>query len=311
MDPVAQAALLSWNWRPEVIITLTVLAVLFLVGWQRLRRRSRRTGWTTLGAAWRPVSYIAGLLVIALALLSPIEVLVQYLFFMHMIQHLLLIAIAPILLLLPNPMPYLLWGLPNPLRIRVGGVVNTIINKETTTGRWLRKATGPAIVWFLFVGIIIGWHDPSLYNAALQNETIHDLEHMTMFFAGMIYWWTVTGAGPRLHKNLGRLPKIAFSISAIPPNMALGVVLAFSSTVIYSYYNDMPRLWGISPLDDQRISGIIMWIPGSMMHFMAALILIFLMLSGEQRKPVEPQSVWTNNEELAAPGITPTSSTSR
>jgi putative membrane protein len=311
MDPVAQAALSSWNWRPEIIITLLILGGLFLTGWWRLRRRSRRTGWKALGAAWRPISYIAGLVVIALALLSPIEVLVQYLFFMHMIQHLLLIMIAPLLLLLPNPMPYLIWGLPDPARVRIGGVVNRIINKDLTLGRGLRKATSPAIVWFIFVGTIIGWHDPSLYNAALENEFVHDLEHMTMFFAGMIYWWMITGAGPRLHKNLGRVPKIAISISAIPPNMALGVVLAFSSSVIYTYYNDMPRLWGISPLDDQRISGIIMWIPGSMMQFMVALVLIFLILSGEQRKPVANQAHWTNNEALAAPGISSTSSTSR
>lgn len=305
MDPVARAALSSWNWRPEVIITLALLGGLFIIGWTRLRRRSRgrQTGWRSLGATWRPVSYVAGLIVIGIALMSPIDVLVQQLFFMHMIQHLLLIMIAPALLLLPNPMPYILWGMPDPLRIRFGGAINTVINKDSLSGRWLRKASGPAVAWFLFIGIIIGWHDPNLYNAALYNSFIHDLEHITMFAAGMIYWWTVTGAGPRLHKHLGRMSKMAFILAAIPPNMALGVVLAFSSSVIYSYYNDMPRLWGISALDDQRISGIIMWIPGSMMHFMSAGVIIFMILSGEGRKSPEPQPRWNADEALAAPGI--------
>ena len=109
MDPVARAALSSWSWRPEVIIPLLILGALFLVGWRQLRARGGRvSGWRTLGASWRPVSYIAGLLVIAVALLSPLDVLVQQLFFMHMIQHLLLIMIAPALLLLPNPLPFLL-----------------------------------------------------------------------------------------------------------------------------------------------------------------------------------------------------------
>ena len=304
MDPVARAALSSWSWRPEVIIPLLILGTLFVVGWRRLRARGGRvTGWRTLGATWRPVSYIAGLLVIALALLSPFDVLVQQLFFMHMIQHLLLIMIAPPLLLLPNPLPFLLWGLPGPLRLGAGGALNRVINKESAIGRGLRWLTSPAIVWFIFVGTIIGWHDPSLYNAALRSEWVHDLEHLTMFGAGMLYWWTVTSAGPRLHKGFSRMAKIAFILSVIPPNMALGVVLAFSQEPIYSFYNDMPRLWGISALDDQRISGIIMWIPGNMMHFMSAGVLVFLMLSGEGRKPAAKEAVWSDGDALAAPGI--------
>ena len=267
------------------------------------RRAQRATGWRSLSASWRPISYIAGLLVIGLALLSPFDVLVQQLFFMHMIQHLLLIMLAPPLLLLPNPMPFLLWGLPASLRIGVGGMLNSVLNKESAIGRVLRPITSPFVVWFLFIGTIIGWHDPEMYNAALTSELVHDLEHLTMFAVGMLYWWTVTGAGPRLHKNLGRIGKIAFIIAAIPPNAILGAVLAFSQQPIYSFYNDMPRLWGISALDDQRISGIIMWIPGSMMQFMAALAIIFMILSGEGRKPPRRETDWGDAEALAAPGI--------
>ena len=128
MDPVARAALSSWSWRPEVIIPLVILGALFLNGWRRLRARSGRvSGARSLAAKWRPVTYIAGLLVIAIALLSPFDVLVQQLFFMHMIQHLLLIMIAPPLLLLPNPMPFLLWGLPGRVRLGVGGIVAFIV----------------------------------------------------------------------------------------------------------------------------------------------------------------------------------------
>ncbi len=304
MDPIARAALSSWDWRPEVIVTLLVMGALFLNGWSRLRRisgpaRSVRS----LGAKWRPISYIAGLLVIGFALMSPLDVLVQQLFFMHMIQHLLLISIAPFLLLLPNPMPFLLWGFPGRGRLVAGNALNRVLNKESLIGRGLRKATGPAAVWFLMILFIIGWHDPAMYNAALRSEVVHDLEHLTMFLAGMLFWWTVTGAGPRLHKNMSRPAKIAFVIAAVPPNMALGAALAFSQQPIYSYYSDMPRLWGISVLDDQRLSGIIMWIPGSMMYFMIALVLIFLILSGEGRKTLPEDKPWLNDEALAAPGV--------
>lgn len=304
MDPIVRAALTSWSWRPEVIIALLVFGTLFIVGWSRLRSisgppRNRRA----LGAVWRPVSYIAGLFIIGFALMSPLDVLVQQLFFMHMIQHLLLIMVAPILLLLPNPMPFLLWGLPQSARLAAGRALNNVIHKESAIGRLLRKVTGPVAVWFIMILFIVGWHDPNMYNAALRSELVHDLEHVTMFMAGMLFWWTVTGAGPRLHRNMSRPAKVIFVIAAIPPNMALGAALAFSQQPIYSFYNDMPRLWGISVLDDQRLSGIIMWIPGSMMYFMTALALIFMILSGEERKPVLEDKPWMSDENLIAPGI--------
>lgn len=283
---------------------MLLLGTLFWIGWARLRSISGRgQGWRSLGAVWRPLSYTAGLLVIGLALMSPLDVLVQQLFFMHMIQHLLLIMIAPVLLLLPNPLPYILWGLPGRARLALGGAINRVIHKESATGQLLRKLTGPLAVWFIMIAFIIGWHDPGMYNAALRSELVHDLEHLTMFMAGMLFWWTVTGAGPRLHKNLSRPAKVAFVIAAIPPNMALGAALAFSQQPIYTYYSDMPRLWGISVLDDQRLSGIIMWIPGSMMYFLAALALIFMILSGEGRKPVPEAEPWLVDESLIAPGV--------
>ena len=213
-----------------------------------------------------------------------------------------LVFIAPALLLLPNPLPFLLWGLPGPLRLGVGGVLNRVIHKRSPIGRVLRLITTPVAVWFLFVGTIIGWHDPALYNAALRSDWVHDLEHVTMFVAGMLYWWLVSGAGPRLHKNLSRVAKIAFILAVIPPNMALGIVLAFSQQPIYAFYSDMPRLWGISALDDQRISGVIMWIPGNMMHFMTALALIFMILSGEGRKSATKEATWAEGDALAPPG---------
>jgi len=304
MNPVARAALSSWDWRPEVIIVLLMFGTLFLLGWRKLSAISGPPkNWRSLGARWRPISYISGLLVIGIALMSPIEVLVQQLFFVHMIQHLLLIMVAPILLLLPNPMPFVLWGLPPSARLAVGDWLNSILNKGSPIGRALRKLTNPLVVWFIMIAFIIGWHDPIMYNAALRNELVHDIEHVTMFVAGMLFWWTVTGAGPRLHKNLSRPAKIAFVLAAIPPNMALGVVLSFAQAPIYSYYSDMPRLWGISVMDDQRFSGIIMWIPGSMMYLMAALVLIAQILSGEGRKPEPIEKQWHSDEALIAPGF--------
>jgi cytochrome c oxidase assembly factor CtaG len=268
------------------------------MGWARLRARQRRG---RLARVWRLVAYLAGLLIIAIALMSPIDVLSNQLLLMHMIQHLLLIMIAPPLLLLPNPMPFMLWGLPATWRLRIGRIIGRLLHRTSPVRRNLRIATGPGIIWLIWVILIFGWHDPNLYNAALESAWVHDLEHISFFAAGMLFWWHVTGAGPRIHKQAPLLGRIAFVIGAIPPNMLTGIVLAFATDPIYTYYTAVPRLWNISVLADQQLAGVIMWVPGSMMYIIAALVLISRLLDQEERKPILPEKAWGSDEALAAP----------
>ncbi len=222
---------------------------------------------------------------------------------MHMIQHVLLIMVAPPLLLIANPMPVLLWGLPHKWRLRVGHAIGHLLHRDGKMRDLLRTITAPGIIWLVWVISLFGWHDPAMYNAALRYEFIHDLEHLSFFLASMLFWWHVTGAGPRIHKQFGYIGSIAFVLIAVPPNMALGVWLAFNSNVIYSYYEAVPRLWGIDAVTDQRIGGVIMWIPGSMMFMLAALILAAQYLGSESAKPPLPVKEWTAEEKLAAPGM--------
>ncbi len=310
MDPVNRAVLQSWNWRLEIIVPLLVLGYLYVAGWRRLRKRTAETrrahpstNYHPLTATWRLISYLAGLIFIALALLSPIDSLGQQLFFMHMIQHLLLIMIAPPLLPIANPMPVLLWGLPGEWRLKVGHALGHVLHRDSQFRHVLRTVTAPGIIWLLWVIALFAWHDPALYNAALQYEFIHDLEHLTFFLVSMLFWWHVTGAGPRIHQQFGYIGRIAFVLAAVPPNMALGVWLSFNNNVIYSYYEAVPRLWGTDPVTDQRIGGVIMWIPGSMMFLLVALILASQYMGGEASKPPLPVKEWSTEEKLVAPGM--------
>lgn len=305
MDPVTKAVLLSWGWRWEVILILLSLGVLYSVGWWRLRKKTRgkRQKDGGLVVRWRLISYLAGLVIVAIALMSPIDSLGQQLFFMHMIQHLLLIMIAPPLLLIANPMPFLLWGLPSALRLKAGRGIAKLLHREGSLRSWIRMVTGAGVIWIVWVASVILWHDPYLYNAALRSEFIHDLEHLTFFFSGMLFWWLVTGAGPRIHKQFGMVGRIAFVLAGVPPNMLLGVILAFSTVVIYSYYEAVPTIWGIDPLTDQTIGGVIMWIPGSMMFIIAALILTARLLDDEVAKPPLPIEKWSTGDSMAAPGV--------
>lgn len=310
MDPVNKAILLSWNWRPEIIIFLTLAAFLYTRGWVLLRRRTtrnkrkRRAGQPyPLTAVWRLISYLSGIFVIGIALLSPIDVLSGQLFFMHMIQHLLLISIAPVLLLLANPMAVTLWGMPHRARMFVGRGLSFVLNSDSKYRDWIRNATSPGIVWLMWVIVVVGWHDPGLYNLALQNEIVHNLEHITFFVVSMLYWWLVLGSGPRIHKQFSLIGRIAFVVLAIPPNMLTGMVIAFTPTPAYTHYVNMPRIWNIDVMTDQAWAGVIMWEEGSMMYMIAALILIGQLVSQEDRKPPMPESEWGSDEKMLAPGL--------
>jgi putative membrane protein len=308
MDPVLQAVLASWNWRPSVILTLLLMGVLYGRGWwllrQRSDRRSHRAGqpWP-LSAGWRIVAYFSGLVVIGLALLSPIEMLSGQLFFMHMIQHLLLVMIAPPLLLIANPFGTILWGLPAGARRRVGGGLSHILHRDSPSRRLLRVITAPGVVWLAWVIVLVGWHDANMYNLTLRNEVAHDIEHLSFFLVSMLSWWRTTAAAPRVQGQTTMIARIILILALIPPNMFTGVVIAFAENPIYTYYLDVPRLWNISVMTDQRIGGVLMWIPGSMMYLIAGLILVAQLLGQEERKPPLTEKSWATDEALLAPGL--------
>jgi putative membrane protein len=229
--------------------------------------------------------------------MSPIDVLASQLFAMHMVQHILLVMIAPPLLLIANPLPFFLWGLPARLRLQAG----MLLRQDSGLRQFLRKTTGLGLVWMYFVIFYLGWHDPNAYNAALENGWVHDLEHLTFFAPAVLFWWHVIGAGPRIHRPLAPVARLAYLLSIIPVNMLAGMAFAFASQPIYAYYEAVPRLWGISVMADQQLAGVIMWVPGSMMYIVAALILAGRWLQNEEAKPALPEGKWAADDALAAP----------
>jgi putative membrane protein len=290
MDPVLSVLLLSWAWRPEIILTLGLAATLHLMGRWRLKRR----GAAQLVAAWRSAAYLGGLVVLWIALMSPIDVLSGQFFFMHMIQHLLLVMIAPPLLWIANPMPFTIWGLPASVRLEVG----RLLRQDSALRRAVRSLTTPGLVWLAFVAAVVGWHDPRAYDASLRSELVHDLEHLSFFGTAMLFWWHVIVAAPHIHKRLSRGVRIGYTLSVVPPNMLTGIAIAFASEPIYTYYTTATRLGGMSVLQDQMVGGILMWIPGSMMYLIAALILI-----GQAVRAEDSNQPLPGGEVTLAPGF--------
>ena len=295
MNPLTRALLLSWDLRLEILAPLAVLGALHYFGWLRLRQRSDGR----FANRRRLASYTAGILVLALALLSPIDVVSAQLFSMHMVQHLLLVMVAPPLLLLANPFPTFLWALPDRLRAAVAAAFRGIAVGSDSGGilvRIGRKVTAPGSAWLLYLLIFFAWHDGSAYSLALRFESVHGLEHFSFLSAAMLFWWHVIGAAPRLHAKPAPWMRVGYVLAMIPPNMLLGVALAFAEAPIYPYYETVPRLYGLSVMDDQIWGGLIMWIPGSMMYVIAALALLARLLMGAEkqartRRP-HPPVVW-------------------
>ncbi len=286
MDPTFIIRL-SWAWRPEIILTLGLAATVHLTGRWRLKRK----GSAGLTKPWRSISYLSGLAVLWIATMSPIDVLSDQFFYMHMIQHLLLVMIAPPLLLIANPMPIALWGLPSSLRLEIGRG----LRPGSRFRQVVRSVTTPGLVWLYFVAVLVGWHDPRLYGLALTNELVHDLEHLSFLGTAVLFWWHVIGCAPHIHRRLSQGVRIGYALSVVPANALTGIAIAFASEPIYEHYTTVPRIGEMTVLQDQMLSGIIMWIPGSMMYIIAALILIAQVLRADSKEEAPTEA--TNTEE--------------
>jgi cytochrome c oxidase assembly factor CtaG len=268
-ESMLSSILRSWSWQPLILIGLGAAALsyayAFYYFWRHdwLGRLTRRD----LIKRSQPWCFAAGLVTIFIALASPLDVLADMLFMMHMLQHILLMMVAP---------PLLLLGLPTPL-------TRWLIH-ETRLKGLMAGLTFPLVAYALLNFNFLAWHIPALYEAALRNEFIHDLEHALFFYTALFYWWRIidpTGGW----FSLWHWPpaKWVYLLVAAPPSYVLGSVLWASSSVWYPFYSEAPRLWGLSALADQRYAGMLMWIQG-WMYIMTSMIVFFTWYDPEQEQ---------------------------
>lgn len=264
----------DWHWRPAVILIIVVLASTYGSGWWRLRG----AGFTRLARRWRLGLYLLGLAALALALLSPIAHLAEVLLSAHMVQHLLLTMVAAPLLLLGNPLPVGLWGLPRKARRAVG----RLFTRRAWFRRVLWAATLMPVAWLLFVGDLWLWHLPAAYQAALTHPLVHDLEHVAFFVTALLFWWPVVEPAPRLHERIPRGFAVLYLVAATGQNTLLSAVIALPERILYPYYATASSPFDLSPLDDQALAGGIMWSMGHM-YLLPVLLVVARMLDREER----------------------------
>lgn len=269
-----KAFLASSNWQPEVTLVVGVMGALYAGGWWRLRRRGSRTA-----TRWQLALYLGGLATVCLALLSPINSLASVLFFVHMVQHELLTMVAAPLLLLANPLAAFLWALPRRPRQQVG----RLLTRGALLRRGLRAVTWMPVAWIVFVVNLWAWHHPAAYQVALRNALIHDLEHLAFFGTALLFWWPVINPAPRVRGHVHYGLRILYVLLAAGQDTLLAGLIGLADRVLYPYYTAVPRLWGLSPLDDQAWGGAIMWVTGSAIYTTAILLLVARAFDHEDR----------------------------
>lgn len=245
-----------------VISLLMITAIAYAIGFVRLRPHvhARRE------LHWRGVAFATGWLALTSALLSPLDTLAAGSFAAHMIQHESLMLVAAPLLVVGRGLPTMLWALSRDARLVVG---------RTAHAGWLRgcweKLTAPFIAWLLHAAALWIWHAPALFNAALANSAIHDLQHATFLVTALLFWHALLRHGAQSQRGAGVLYLFTTTIHT----GVLGALLTFARTPLYMPFDHGLRAWGsLTPLEDQQLGGLIMWVPAALVYVGVALFLL-------------------------------------
>jgi putative membrane protein len=263
----------SWTLTPEILLSTVLLAVLYANGMRSLRGKS-----ASADAPLRHVSFFGGLIAVFVALQSPLDAMADRSFFMHQVQHLLLQTAGPMLIMLAMPQRCLMAGTPAVLMDRL--LLPLFFNRAVRV--LFRVLALPWIAALLLAGSLFLWHWPPYHDLAVLDDGVHYLMHFTLLSAGLLFYWCVFDPRPApLGATYGtRWNVILFTMTA---GMLLGAVIAFKETVLYTAYDHIGRLWGLAPLTDERIGGLIMWIPGSILCVPALLVVLRMWNSRESR----------------------------
>lgn len=279
MNSDAQVVLQSWSAPVAVDVSLCLGAFFYARGWNRLRIASQRQF-----PVWRLAAFFAGLMTIWVAIGSPLEAFDDVSLTVHMVQHLLLAAVAPALLLLGAPEFPLLRGLPRSL---ARGIVSPFLRLPFTK-EFGHLVSNPSICWLVLTLALIGWHIPAVFELALRWNWLHKLEHASFLGAGLMFWWPIVQPWP----SKPRWPEWAIPLylfSATLPCDALSGFLTFCERVVYPSYISAPRVFGLSPLEDQECAAALMWVAVTIIFLVPAVLVTLKILSpGKSDLPGDP-----------------------
>ena len=247
-----------WDVHPSVVIGLVLLGGLYVsLGGLAAPRR-------------RVAAFAAALVVLGLALNGPLHDLSDaYLFSAHMVQHLVLMLVFP---------PLLLYGTP------------AWVARPLVRAGWVRRpaawATRPIPAAVIFTAPTALWHFPVLYEAALRHHGLHIVQHLVFIAVSVIMWWPILSPVPELPRASYPAQMLYLFLLGIPMSI-VGALITLADGVLYPFYAAAPRVWGLGPLADQQIGGLIMWVPGGLMFWAVMTVVWFRWAAREERDDVE------------------------
>jgi putative membrane protein len=252
----------AWTSDLRVIVPLYTSAILFLVGTTRLWRRA---GHGRGIRRWQVVCFWSGWTVLALALLSPLHWLGERLFTAHMIEHELLMVVAAPLIVLARPGATMIWALPPRWRGQVGG-----LTRWPALGAVWRLGSLPLTATLLHAVALWAWHMPGLYDLVLVNASAHWLQHFSFLLSALLFWWALLRGTARSHGYGAAL--LYLFLTSLHTGL-LGVLLTVSPRLWYPRQVAAAAEWGLTPLEDQQLAGLVMWVPAGLVYAGAALVL--------------------------------------
>lgn len=253
----------------SVFLTLILVstAMVYLRGWLSLRSSALK-----ITSAWRAFSFLLGLFFIWVALASRIAALDHELLTVHMLQHLLLMTLAPPLIWLGAPGGPILHGLPRPFLERV-----RVPSRQSRAVKTFAKAVGgPKFAWLAACAALVGWHIPTFFALGMQSTPWHLFEHLSFLATGLLFWWPVVQASGASRQDLSIILYLFFA--TLPCDILSGF-LVFSDRVVYPIYFSSSHLLGFSPLVDQQCAAALMWTCVTVVYLVAGAILTMRLLS--------------------------------
>jgi putative membrane protein len=253
----------SWELDPLVIAGLLLSAILYSRGLYLL------WGSTSVGSGirqWQAAAFAAGWLSCVIALVSPLHPLGQALFSAHMTQHELLMLVAAPLMVLGQPMVVFLWAFSRAQARALSGFCQSA---------WIQQPwqllSNAFVAWLIHLAALWVWHIPALFQATLESDLVHALQHISFLFSALLFWWAALHGRQRA---LGYGLAVVYMFATALQSGLLGVLLTVSTRIWYPAYADRATAWGLTPLEDQQLGGLIMWIPAGVVYIIAGLALM-------------------------------------
>jgi putative membrane protein len=252
----------SWEFDPLVVFGLALTAILYAHGIFRLWRATKPGSGIRF---WEASSFAAGWLAIVVALVSPLHPWGRVLFSAHMTQHEILILVAAPLLVLGRPIIAFLWAFPNETAREISSWT-----KAKSWQRIWKFITNGFVAWCIHAMALWIWHIPALFQATIDNDFIHSLQHMSFLFSALLFWWAIMHG----HKKIsGYGLAVLYMFTTALHSGLLGALLTFTTSIWYPVYATTAKPWGLTALQDQQLGGLIMWVPAGVVYIVAGVAL--------------------------------------